>query len=69
LNTLKVKEYTLKLKTFLKTGNEGSIGNKSADAAPSRQRNNKQSLSKANAKVMVKNSKYDKYPYKYEVSQ
>ena len=51
----------------VKTGNEGSIGNKSADAAPSRQRQSTNTLSKANGKSMVKNSKYNEYPYNYEV--
>lgn len=46
----------------VKTGNEGSMGNKSADAAPSRQRQSTGSASKA---TLVKNAKPDftKYPY------
>lgn len=49
----------------LGTGNEGIKGNKSADAAQSRNRQNSQELSKANQKVMVKNAlpDYSKYPY------
>jgi hypothetical protein len=38
------------------TGNEGSIGNKSADSAPSRQRQSSGSISKANQTSMVKNA-------------
>jgi len=51
----------------LGTGNEGIKGNISADAAPSRARQNAQELSKANKKVMVKNSlpDYSHYPYQY----
>ena len=50
------------------TGNEGSIGNKSADGAPSRQRQNNSSVSKANQKEMVRNSndstdKFNQFPY------
>lgn len=52
------------------TGNEGSIGNKSADSAPSRQRNATSTISKKNTKTMVKNSKnYEGYPYSYEVQK
>jgi hypothetical protein len=49
----------------LGTGNEGMKGNKSADAAPSRARQNGGELSRANQKTMVKNSlpDYSKYPY------
>lgn len=51
------------------TGNEGSIGNKSADAAPSRLRQSSQTISKANQTTMVKNSKFDGYPYTFEAKQ
>lgn len=52
------------------TGNEGSIGNKSADAAPSRQRQSGQDISKANKTQMIKNSlPYSGYPYVIEVEQ
>ena len=52
-------------------GNEGMIGNKSQDSAPSREGQNKQDLSKASKKEKVMNaiSKYDKYPYVYEVEE
>lgn len=49
------------------TGNEGSIGNKSADSAPSRMRQTNQSVSKANRKQIITNSKFNGYPYNYEV--
>lgn len=53
----------------LGTGNEGIKGNKSADAAQSRNRQNQQELSKANTKpMMVQNSlpDYTKYPYTFD---
>lgn len=48
------------------TGNEGMLGNKSADSAPSRQRQGNGQLSKANQSSMVRNS-FNNYPYTYEV--
>lgn len=54
------------------TGNEGSIGNKSADSAPSRQRQSNQTISKANQTRLVRNSvedKFSQYPYTFEAKQ
>lgn len=58
----------------IKTGNEGSVGNKSADLAPSRVRQSDKSISKANTKEMVKNSDdsindYHKKYWVYDVVQ
>jgi hypothetical protein len=52
-------------------GNEASIGNKSHDSAPSREGQKGDGISKANKSVMVKNadSKYDSYPYVFEVAK
>ena len=52
-------------------GNEASIGNKPHDNAPSREGQKGDSISKANQSVMVKNakSKYDEYPYVFEVAK
>jgi len=55
-------------------GNQGMIGNKPHDQAPSQQRqgaNNNKTLSKANQSVMVRNSldKFAEYPYAYEVDE
>lgn len=56
----------------VKQGNEGSIGNKSQDQAPSRKKQGNAQLSKANQREMIKNSnddKFENYPYKYEVEK
>jgi hypothetical protein len=53
-------------------GNEGSLGHKSMDSAPSRKRQDTGSISKANTKrQVVKNSddKFNHYPYTYEVRE
>lgn len=52
-------------------GNEAVIGNKPQGSAPSREGQNKDSISEANTEVMVKNaeSKFDSYPYVFEVSK
>jgi hypothetical protein len=44
----------------------GMLGNKSHDAAPSRERQSNDSLSKGNQKTMVRNSTFGGYPYTYE---
>jgi hypothetical protein len=51
-------------------GNESAIGNKSHGSAPSREGQKGNSISKANKSVMVKNaeSKFESYPYVFEVS-
>lgn len=46
-----VSKATMAGKPDVQTGNEGSVGKKSADAAPSRQRQNDQDVSKANKKA------------------
>lgn len=50
------------------TGNEGAIGNKSADSAPSRQRQTDSTISKGSRKQIISNSNpFTGYPYNYEV--
>jgi hypothetical protein len=67
----KMQEVTMTNKD-VGTGNEGSIGNKSADGAPSRQRQPQGQISEANKssqkkEVTAQSSKFDSYPYVYEV--
>lgn len=47
-------------------GNEASIGNKPHGDAPSREGQKGNSISDANKSKMVKNSKFDAYPYVYD---
>jgi hypothetical protein len=52
----------------LGTGNESMKGNSSADASKSRKRQG-EGISDANKSEMVKNSKFNSYPYTYEVKE
>ena len=62
----------MKSNSDVKTGNEGSVGNKSKDSMPSRMRQTNSTISNGNKSTVVKNAidtQFKGYPYEYNVNK